>query len=422
MEKAGSGSALQSFRNVSLKIKLLGLYFVGLALLGCIGYGFFIYLEVKNYNLDREVLRTQVSYFEKMAFAHLQYSVNLHNHLIKVYSESDNLREENAKATIINDFLNSVVVLNDENFNFAIFDYVGKLVTTNNKSLQNLMDDQNVDHSAINRVISETSRKGIHSDYIELRDADGYSRPAAAPDAGFYVNVILFEPLNYYVMAIARNEHAETSIDQVMRKKKREIINSVAFSLLLGLCGSSVVLSIFFLYLRLMAGNISEITKSISQLSSGEKTDVLLEPETDDEVGRMIAAFNSYVQKKINLERFKQLIEEDENIADVYARIFTMLEGFAIDRYALYEVNNSKNHMKHIRPELEGLEDAESFQMPCNQEILLNADACRAKRLAHVVAGDSDCRVCPRYLGYDQDCRHLCIPIIISGTAGEIVH
>ncbi|MBN2810144.1 MAG: sensor domain-containing diguanylate cyclase [Deltaproteobacteria bacterium] len=416
MEKVESGSAFQCLRNVSLKLKLLGLYFSGLALLGCIGYGFFIYLEVKNYNLDRAVLHTQASYFEKMAFAHLQYSVNLHNHLTKVYHESDSAHEKNAKTTIINDFLNSVVVLSDENFNFAIFDYLGKLVTTNSKALQHLMQDNSVDHGAINRIIQKTS-SGIHSDYIELKDAEG-----SAKTTGFYVNVILFEPLSYYVMAIAKNEHAEASIGQVMQKKKREIINSVIFSLLLGLGGSSIVLTILFLYLRLLTGNIGEITKSISQLSSGEKTDVSLEPKTDDEVGRMIAAFNGYVQKKINLERFKQLIEEDEGISDVYGRIFTILESFAIDNFALYEVNNSKNHMKHISPESEGLEEASGFTMPCNREILLNADACRAKRLAQVVAGESDYRVCPRFLGYNQGYRHLCIPIIISGTAGEIVH
>lgn len=419
MAKAKPVSLLQGLRNVSLKIKLLGLYFFGLTLLGCIGYGFFTYLEVKNFARDRDVLRRQAKYFEKMAFDHLKYSINLHNHLTKVYGESDSEPKKTAKSTIMNNFLDSVVVLSDENFNFAIFDYIGNLVTTNNSSLQALMDDKTIDHSAINQVISETSKSGIYSDYLEFK---GEAEKSQSASSGFYVNVILFEPLNYYLMAIAKNENAELSIDQVMQKKKREIINSVAFSLLLGACGTLIVLATLFFYLRRLTGNIGEITKSISQLSSGEKTNVSLEPETEDEVGMMIAAFNGYVQKKINLERFKQLIEEDENITDVYSRIFSTLEGFGIDNYALYEINNSKNHIKHIRPELDEIKDAELFSMPCNQEILLNADACRAKRLAQVVAGESDYRVCPRYLNYDMGYRHLCIPIIISGTAGEIVH
>ncbi len=417
MKNVESGFNLQCLRNVSLKIKLLGLYFFGLTLLGVIGYGFFIFLEVKNYNQDRQVLRTQSSYFEKMAFDHLKYSVNLHNHLIKVYSKADTGPGITDKSVIINDFLNSVVILSDDNFNFAIFDYIGTLVTTNNNTLQKLMADETVDHSAIHKVISKASQSGINCEYIELQSGENQQKPS-----GFYVNVILFEPLNYYIMAIARNENAELSIDRVMEKKREDIINSVAFSLLLGLCGSSVVIIILFLYLRSLVGNINEITKSISQLSSGEKTGISLEPENEDEVGLMISAFNGYVQKKINLERFKQLIEEDENIHDVYSRIFTTLEGFSIDNYALYEVNNSKNHMKHIRPDNVEFDGSEDFSMPCNQEILLNADACRAKRLAQVVAGDSDFQVCPRYLRYDQGCRHLCIPIIISGTAGEIVH
>ena len=415
MKKVKPGLTLQGLRNVSLKIKLLGLYFFSLVLLGVIGYGFFVFLEVKQYAQDRQVLRTQSRLFEKMAFDHLKYTVNLHNHLIKVYSKVDSSREKSDKSTIINDFLNSVVVLNDENFNFAIFNYIGTLITTNNNSLQNIMADETVDRSAINRIISETGKSGVHSDYIELQRGNNRQ-------LGFYVNAILFEPLNYYILAIAKNENAESSIDQVMLKKKSDIINSVVFSLLLGFCGTLIVFAIFFFYLRALTDNINEITKSIDQLSSGEKTDISLEPKNEDEVGVMITAFNSYVRKKINLERFKQLIEEDENIVDVYGRIFTMLEGFGIDNYALYEVKNSKNHIKHIRPESTELNETEDSPMPCSQEILLNADACRAKRLAQVVAGDSDYRVCPRYLFYDQDCRHLCIPIIISGTAGEIVH
>ena len=70
----GAGSLLQSLRNVSLKIKLLGLYFFGLTLLGFIGYGFFIYLEVEQYAQDRQILQTQSRLFEKMAFDHLRYT------------------------------------------------------------------------------------------------------------------------------------------------------------------------------------------------------------------------------------------------------------------------------------------------------------------------------------------------------------
>ena len=413
-------SSLQYFRNVSLRIKLLGLYFFGLALLGIVGYGFFVYLEVENYTQDRKDLQSQAHVFEEMAFKHLKYTIDLNSHLNRIYNKSGEGSTGSERSILLNDFIKGIAALSDENCNFAIFDYLGTLIATNDNRMRDVLASTTMVSRAISELSSNASKSGIYTEYLELTGSDGTG-------LGFYVNAIHFEPLNYCVLAIAKNGNVQSSIEEVMLKKKRVIINSVAFSLLLGFCGTSLVLTILFFYLRSLTLNISEVTRSIKKLSSGETTDVFLKAANEDEVGMMIAAFNGYVQKKAQLERFKQLIEEDENILDVYGRIFSVLERFGVKNYALYEVKNSKNHIKHIRPEsltpeLLMVEDYDELPMPCSQEILFNADACRAKRLAQVISGDSECRVCPRYLGYDEGGRHLCIPIIISGSAGDIVH
>ncbi|MBN2332467.1 MAG: sensor domain-containing diguanylate cyclase [Deltaproteobacteria bacterium] len=242
------------------------------------------------------------------------------------------------------------------------------------------------------------------------------------PPLGYFINSIYFEPLNYYIFAIAKTVNSERNISRIMGTRKKEAISAVGLSFLLGLSGTLVVMIFLFFYLKSITANINEITRSIDGLSSGKNTDISLKPKNEDEIGTMIQAFNNYVQRKINLEKFKQLIEEDENIHDVYSRIFHTLEQSRIGTYAFYEVNHGKNQIVHVKPDLEGETLLSDFSMPCSEEIMVNADACRAKRLAQIVAGDCESRVCPKFLGYGAGRKHLCIPIIIGGTAGEIVH
>jgi diguanylate cyclase (GGDEF)-like protein len=110
-----------------------------------------------------------------------------------------------------------------------------------------------------------------------------------------------------------------------------------------------------------------------------------------------------------------------ENIEDVYCRVFSLLDSLDIKQFALYEIDNNKNKMLHVKTEhCEGISD--ESPMPCAQDILVNADACRAKRLAQVITGDAEYKVCPKYNCYSEGKKHMCIPIIIGGTAGEIVH
>ena len=58
-------SLRKQITSVSLRIKLLGIYFLGLTLLGLIGYGFFIRMEIQNYAKEKEQFVEQARYFEK---------------------------------------------------------------------------------------------------------------------------------------------------------------------------------------------------------------------------------------------------------------------------------------------------------------------------------------------------------------------
>ncbi len=403
------------WKDISLRYKLLGIYFFGLGLLGLVGYGFFIYQEVRNLEQDRKILHQQARHFEKMAFAHLLYTRELKDHLNMVYMGGDCGKKECERSKIVNDFLKSIAVLGNRNFTFAIFDSSGNLVISNNRVIRNLKANMAENRKTILDLIGKTIHQEIHSEYVRLWNENGV-------ESGFHVNTVMFEPLQYCIMAIAGDLDIDNYIANAMRNKRRIVYSSILFSVLLGLFCTSLLLGFLYLYLRSLVGNITEITSSISKLASGERSETCLVPRNRDEIGRLITAFNLYVRRKIELEHFKKLIEEDENISDVYKRIFVMLDNFGISDFALYEVKNSNNHLHYIQPETVDNEDDNQFVMPCSQEILLNADFCRAKRLAHEIRGDRDYQVCSRYQHYDEGCHHVCIPIIISGTVGEVVH
>ncbi|MBN2332466.1 MAG: hypothetical protein JXO49_04065 [Deltaproteobacteria bacterium] len=167
-----AAATIRYLKNRSLQVKLLGIYLIGLTILGCIGYGSFITLEVKNFHGDRQVFTEQGKFFEQLAFNHLKYTVHLRNHLVKVYSEADS-RKDVGKEAILNDFINSVIVLNDDNFNFALFDYNGALIATNSHSLKEILADNPVTQNQIYKIIAQTTESGIHGSYIEFAHDDG---------------------------------------------------------------------------------------------------------------------------------------------------------------------------------------------------------------------------------------------------------
>ncbi len=410
--------------DLSLKVKLLGLYLLGLALLGVVGYSFFINQEIVNYGRDQQALIQEIGYFESQAFAHLQYTGNLYRRLKSIYDSAGCVKKSCDKSRVVNEFLESITILGDQRFNFAIFAECGKLIVTNNKLLKQVAAQPGAHRKVLQRIITETRENGCSSGRIELNDRR--SRQAGS----YYVNAMFFEPLNYVIMALTNRRALEQRIEKAMLRKRQTIFDAITYSLLLGCFGALVVCGLLFFYLRVISGKLVEITRSVSLLASGERDETRLKARSRDEIGRLITVFNAYVCHKVELERFKKLIEEDEEISEVYNRIFLMLKRFGLHEFALYEVKNSKNHLNFVQPgirESAGGDDdsgtvAENLLLPCSPEILVNADLCRAKRLAHEIRSDDGVMVCPRYRHYGEGCRHVCIPIIISGTVGEIVH
>lgn len=128
------------------------------------------------------------------------------------------------------------------------------------------------------------------------------------------------------------------------------------------------------------------------------------------------------INNLVSASHFKQAIENDRDLADVYARLGRVLSGqFGLMRYSLYETSNSNKSLTLISAK--GL--PEQADLWCDREITLDCDACRAKRTAQVVSSVLDDQICSAFCGNklqsDEPLFHVCLPIMLSGSVGGVL-
>ncbi|MCG7985852.1 MAG: diguanylate cyclase [Candidatus Thiodiazotropha weberae] len=126
------------------------------------------------------------------------------------------------------------------------------------------------------------------------------------------------------------------------------------------------------------------------------------------------------VESLEDVSRFKQAIEEDETKEEVYWRLSKVInDDFMIDHFSIYEVASSKNKLTPMV--VDGIPGQDCCW--CDPQILVRADACRAKRTRHVVDGMSTTGICTAFSPRDDqaDAYHVCIPMIQSGSVGGVV-
>ncbi len=126
------------------------------------------------------------------------------------------------------------------------------------------------------------------------------------------------------------------------------------------------------------------------------------------------------VKEMVGAARFKQAVENDHDLDEIYARIKRVLKHhFGLTRFSFYQV--AVNNTLELRF-VEGLED--KGELWCDPEILSNANACRAKRSASCVSSLNDPAICSRFCGAEKkmgDLVHICVPMMLSGSVGGIL-
>jgi diguanylate cyclase (GGDEF)-like protein len=398
--------------DVSLRVKLLGIYFMGLTLLGFIGYGFFIRMEMRNYQEDKKQFHEQTKFFEKESFDQLKYTLYLRNQIKNLY-RGDTTSGKTGQS-VLREFVQGIVFVNENNLHFAIVDAKGNQLASNFKKIEHLLRKNSENYNRIVECIQQAADSDIASTYLTFYEDEKPFR--------LFAIATPIEPANLFFLSFNQHQQTNRYIATILDSKKKNIISAVILSLMIGFVATLFVILVLFFYLKSVTKNINSITSCIKALISAEAKDMQLNAQNSDEIGRMISAFNIYLQKKLNLEKFKQLIEEDSNIHDVYSRVFQLMESLDIKRFAVYEVSHEKNCMMYVNPQIQNGTHTTISSMPCSDEILVDPEICRANRLAQIVNGNNKYVACPKFLGYQEGHGHMCIPIFIGGTVGNIVH
>ncbi|MBF0270787.1 MAG: diguanylate cyclase [Magnetococcales bacterium] len=135
-----------------------------------------------------------------------------------------------------------------------------------------------------------------------------------------------------------------------------------------------------------------------------------------DEIGVLSNEFNGLMESIARLNHFKKVIEEDDTLEDVYTRLWETFHGaLNLTHCLIYEVDVMNHTLKVVYPE-----DAEDQLLPCNPEILVNCELCKAKKTGHEVSSMDFPRICRHFLLY-QTHEHACLPMSIGGGTVGLV-
>ncbi|MFK5987118.1 MAG: GGDEF domain-containing protein, partial [Pseudomonadota bacterium] len=158
-----------------------------------------------------------------------------------------------------------------------------------------------------------------------------------------------------------------------------------------------------------LSDGFAQINKSVSQLIDFKPTNGT----------NSLANTVSMIESLADASLFKQSIEEDETKEEVYERLGRILqEDFYAREFSIYEISSdAKNKMQAVI--VDGIAGGECKW--CDPQILIRADACRAKRTGHIINSIETPHICNYFSGKGDINNHICIPIIQSGAVGSIV-
>jgi diguanylate cyclase (GGDEF)-like protein len=191
---------------------------------------------------------------------------------------------------------------------------------------------------------------------------------------------------------------------------------SMGMFILVGLL--AVSLSILFSYLlkSSMTRPLKKITEQIKGLSEGE-VDLTkqITVGSKDEIAELSTNFNMLMQTIHDMNTFKKVIEDDDELDDVYIRLAKVFyETLGLDDFSVFVSTDRKKTME-IVPTPYSREE-----VCCNKEILINNSLCRAKKTGHTVSSIAYPEICRHFL-LGPEKFHICIPMLVGGSVGGVV-
>jgi len=136
----------------------------------------------------------------------------------------------------------------------------------------------------------------------------------------------------------------------------------------------------------------------------------------------LLAHTVTIVDEMVGASQFKQAIENDLDLNEIYGRLQRILrEHFNLTRFSYFQIEGEKGALKKVFTA--GLE--EESELWCDAEILINSEACRAKRTAACVSSVGDPLICGSFCGNNKGLNdklaHVCIPMMLSGRVGGVL-
>jgi len=131
-----------------------------------------------------------------------------------------------------------------------------------------------------------------------------------------------------------------------------------------------------------------------------------------DEIGKLANSVENLIQQFRDLETYRHLIENDEDLTDIYQRLGKTLEKLGLGAAVIYEVSNSSNTMTVVYKS--------DDELDVSPEPLFHADKCRAKRTGEIVESITVPEPC-KYYEYLGVTNHICIPMTSGGKVLAVV-
>ena len=208
--------------------------------------------------------------------------------------------------------------------------------------------------------------------------------------------------------------------DRVMQEitKNTETANLALYALAGVLLAATSLLAVFTILIsKAIIKPIKSITRQIRSLWEGEVDFTQrIDISSKDETGKLSEDFNILMEGIHDLSTFKKIIEDDNNLEDVYFRLGKSFnEKIGLDAFVIYDVSSSLKKMKPVYPIIFNEKD-----LSCSEEILHNCDLCKVKKTGRIISSIEYPDICNQFKqGFEKV--HVCIPMIIGGQAEGVV-
>jgi len=139
----------------------------------------------------------------------------------------------------------------------------------------------------------------------------------------------------------------------------------------------------------------------------------LLKISSQDEIGVLSTELNELIDALHKMSTFKKVIEEDDNIIDVYSRLGGVFRNIGLNDFTFFDVTDKKMEQVYPIPLPDG-------EISCNEEIFNNCELCRAARASHLISSIDYPHICKQFrteLGKE----HICLPISAGSNTGGVV-